>query len=244
MKWALLRLFCFARKLFERTRICTTTTLKAAINNLTNIDPIFDYQVDIPTVCPRCHTAVQPDILASFYHVKNNYKILVLDLFCSFCENFFTTFYSIDDIDNVAYHICPAEVLPMKFEKSIESLSPSFCSIMQQANEAEQMQLLEICGLGYRKALEFLVKDYFIHKNPNDAEKIKLEPLGKCIKRIEDERVKILAERATWIGNDESHYIKKHDNLDISSMKKFIHALLRYIESELTFEEALSIDPK
>ena len=64
------------------------------------------------------------------------------------------------------------------------------------------------------------------------------------IRRIEDERIRVLSERATWIGNDETHYVKKHENLDIAEMKRFIDAVLHYIESELSFEVALSIQPK
>ena len=88
------------------------------------------------------------------------------------------------------------------------------------------------------------MKDYLIYKFPSDEATIKVEPLSASIRRIEDERIRVLSERATWIGNDETHYVKKHENLDIAEMKRFIDAVLHYIESELSFEVALSIQPK
>lgn len=88
------------------------------------------------------------------------------------------------------------------------------------------------------------MKDYLIYKFPSDEATIQVEPLSVSIRRIEDDRIRVLSERATWIGNDETHYVKKHENLDIAEMKRFIDAVLHYIESELSFELALSIQPQ
>ena len=68
--------------------------------------------------------------------------------------------------------------------------------------------------------------------------------LGQAIKRIEDPRIKVLSERSTWLGNDEVHYTRKHEDFGVEDMKEFINALLHYIESELVFEKALSVPPK
>lgn len=119
-----------------------------------------------------------------------------------------------------------------------------FAATFSQSAAAESQDLTEIAGCGYRKSVEYLVKDYLCHKFPDQSETIQSEFLGKAIQRIDDPRVKTLAERATWIGNDETHYVKKHETLDIGDMKRFISAMLSYIEAELIFEEALSIEPK
>ena len=58
---------------------------------------------------------------------------------------------------------CPL-ALPEKEPLSdiISELSPNFCEIYNQAYIAEQTNLMQICGTGYRKSLEFLIKDYLI----------------------------------------------------------------------------------
>lgn len=89
-----------------------------------------------------------------------------------------------------------------------------------------------------------MVKDYLCHKFPEDAEKIRNELLSHSISRIDDSRIKVLAERSTWIGNDETHYVKKREELGLDDMKRFIKAMLNYIESELAFEEAEAIPRK
>lgn len=123
-------------------------------------------------------------------------------------------------------------------------LSPSFVKIYHQAEKAENDGLDEICGIGYRKSLEFLVKDYLCDKFPEETEKIQSEPLGAALKRIESRQIYTLASRATWIGNDETHYVRKHENSDVEQMKRFINAMVHYIDSELAFKEAEEILPK
>ena len=48
------------------------------------------------------------------------------------------------------------------FSQTIKDISPTFESNYNQALCAEQMSLDQICGPGYRKALEYLIKDYLL----------------------------------------------------------------------------------
>lgn len=191
--------------------------------------------------CPLCHVALHPDVLTATLYDDHLYMIAS----CPSCEGaFFLTYFQ----DRNIFYL--EDVTPKKIESadlphSIKSLSPKFSDIFSQAENAEEQGLSEICGLGYRRALEFLVKDYLCHADPEHVNEIKEQTLSTCIKnRIKDERIKTLAERATWIGNDETHYIRKHEDLDIQDMKRFICAMEAYIDAEFAFEDALKIEPK
>lgn len=203
--------------------------------------------------CPSCHFAIEPKPIAGFYvrgegRLRGTVDMFLLSL-CKRCNTVFMSKYSAFDRSSIAggFDFSYAEYsIPYSpktdvFPKEIHALSPNFVETYSQSESAESQQLLQICGVGYRKALEYLVKDYLCQKYPEDAEKIRTEFLGASIKRIEDNKIKILAERSTWIGNDETHYVKKHEDLDINNMKRFIRAILTYIESELAFEEAMGI---
>ena len=130
-----------------------------------------------------------------------------------------------------------------RFSSEIAELSPTFVQTYEQAQYAESSGLNQICGIGYRKALEYLVKDYLCHKSPTLEDTIKTELLGNSLRRIEDSRIQALAKRATWIGNDETHYVRKHEDLNVGDMKTFIKAMVHFIESDLALEQALAIDP-
>ena len=66
--------------------------------------------------------------------------------------------------------------------------------------------------------------------------------LSNCIKEyVDDPRIKSLAEKAVWLGNDETHYIRKHEDKDITDMKRFIDAMVYFISMVLITEDADSM---
>jgi len=90
-----------------------------------------------------------------------------------------------------------------------------------------------------------LIKDYAIHENTEKAEEIKNTWMKVCIdKYIDDKKIKTLAERSDWIGNDEAHYVRKQENRDIKDMKKFIKAMVYFIGMTLITDDAESMEPK
>jgi transposase len=106
----------------------------------------------------------------------------------------------------------PSTLAPTPRSPFIEPVSPSFYEIFDQARSAEHHRLLEIAGVGYRKSLEFLIKDYLISRtdDPGRREEIKKRMLGACIADyVTDDRIKSVALPAWWLGNDETHYVRR-----------------------------------
>lgn len=88
--------------------------------------------------------------------------------------------------------------------------------------------------MGYRKALEFLVKDYAIFLNQEDEDKIKNASLSSCINNyIDNIKIRHLSLASTWLGNDETHYIKKSQDYTIDNIITFIDATVSFIDSDL-----------
>jgi hypothetical protein len=140
----------------------------------------------------------------------------------------------------------PIRPVPLQFEKFIQDTSPAFCTVYSEAYEAEQLGLTEICGVGYRKALEFLIKDYLIKNEAGNEAAIKSTHLGTCIETyVKDEKIKQVAKRATWLGNDETHYERRWKNKDLSDLKTMIGLVLHWTQAEHLTKEALkSMPPK
>lgn len=201
--------------------------------------------------CPICHFSLKPSVESGYLIWNEDYTnyTIYLVCFCPKCREVFLGKYTNDTISPGVWKAVLKELIPATphaelFSDGIKAISPTFVKTYNQAQFAESQRLTEICGIGYRRALEFLVKDYLIHLTPDQEESIKAEFLGASIKRIHNNHIKVLAERSTWIGNDETHYVRKHESFDYTDMKRFIIAMVRYIDSELAFEEALSISPK
>ena len=80
--------------------------------------------------------------------------------------------------------------------------------------------------MGYRKAIEYLVKDWAIQTNPADDEKILGLWLSGVINEYFSGDLKEILERATWLGNDQTHYNKLFEEYNIEHLKELIDLIM------------------
>lgn len=150
--------------------------------------------------------------------------------------------YSADDFDAEFMRSFPNKIPDIKFYKGVEELSPSFVKIYKEALSAEILNLTEVAGAGYRRAFEFLVKDYAITNNPNNRKNIEEMPLDACVKiYIKHPTTLELSKRTVWLGNDQTHYINKHTDMGIKDLKNLLDLSVEYITMELKSKEARKI---
>lgn len=196
------------------------------------------FSVDkLPDSCPLCHSAHQPNYLnvAHFTEGEDRKMELLLQCCNENCQSLFIARYFQTSFDRALNryflrNCVPSEPITEIFPKNIQSISPSFCAIAAQAEKAERQGLKLVAGPGYRKALEFLIKDYLCRLHPSDADKIKMELLGACIRiYVPDGSLKSMAVRAAWLGNDETHYVRKWQDKDLDDLKDLIHLTLHWI---------------
>jgi len=118
------------------------------------------------------------------------------------------------------------------FPREVEKYSKNFITIYNQAYKAEMNGLSEICGLGYRKAFEFLIKDYLIKKIPKqEHQEIKSLMIAKCIdKYVANDEIKLLSHRVLWLGNDHAHYIRKWKGKTLDDLKRLIDLTIQWIK--------------
>ena len=207
----------------------------------------YSLHLEKPDTCPFCKKKILPIGLLGVYHEQNRDCHISAFFLCPGCENIFTGVYYPQDSISEGQQFYLKTTLPEKtsvraFSDNIKKISPKFVEIYQQAENAENAGLNEICGMGYRKALEFLVKDYAIHRNPNNKDSIESSLLSPCINNnIDNSRIKSLATASAWIGNDETHYIRKNEDYDVNQMKSFILSIAYFIDSDLEVEKATAI---
>lgn len=208
-----------------------------------------DFELSVPDQCPCCKTALIPLHLESFFNTcDSDIGELFSMYFCPKCEKCFLAYYCISSETHTRIptgtliHLIPYGEEKTVFSDNIFCLSPHFVEIFHQAEKAENMGLDEICGAGYRKSLEFLVKDYAIAYNPDKESEIKKLLLSSCISNyINNEHIKALATASAWIGNDETHYVRNHEDYNIRHLKAFIMSIVSFLDSELSYFEAKSL---
>lgn len=205
--------------------------------------------ISTPSSCPHCGRTMSPQHVGqsksseiSSISDKGRFSIIYR---CSFedCLKYFVIEYIHDNYDEpreVNYSYRPP--IKVKLPENIEKTSPIFVEIYSQASIAEREALTQIAGVGYRKAAEFLIKDYAISKNPSDEEHIKSIMLGKVIADYLNDfpKLQALAKSVAWIGNDETHYVRRHDDKDVQDLKKFILSTAQFIAADYDADEALA----
>ena len=216
------------------------TILSTDIANMRKSDSL---PITLPHQCPHCGKGIEPVFLCA-YHIDSNVMPHLFALFfCPVCEMCFVGVY--DGMPGYGArfsHVFPLSESISSFPDEIAELSPQFIKIYNQSEKAEHAGLDEICGLGYRKALEFLIKDFAIRMQPDEEESIKAKLLAKCIENhIDHPKIKATAKASAWIGNDEAHYIRKHEDYNLSHLKMFVAATVSYIQSEITLQIATDL---
>ncbi|HIF9328183.1 DUF4145 domain-containing protein [Photobacterium damselae subsp. damselae] len=204
-----------------------------------------------PNSCPVCNHLVSPNRTEVFKEIytDNSYWSRYLEglyecpsIKCGhlFLAHFERKSESQDSINGyfTYTHSTPNHFNPVVFDERIIIISPSFVEIFNQSTNAEQNGLSEVCGMGYRKALEFLIKDYCVSSYTDDAEEIRSMMLMQCInKYITDTNIKECATRAVWLGNDETHYQRKWKDKDIGDLKLLINLVIHWVVSSLMTQE-------
>lgn len=197
--------------------------------------------------CPICSSKISPTYLSSECHLDKTAFSVYCE--CTSCgKPFIVLFKNLErTVKNNRYYYSAenieylAPIFPdiRIFDNRIETLSPMFVETYNQALSAESYNLNQIAGIGYRKSLEFLIKDYCASKNPNDKDKIFKMLLGQCINDyIDDDKIKKSSKVSAWLGNDETHYIKKFEDKDINDLKRFIDTVVYFILYNLNVDEA------
>lgn len=212
--------------------------------------------IDIPSFCLHCGATMTPDYLGnnSVNSYNDSVGIVALFLRCTSCGQYFTREFEYNfpvDIFNdkelltIASELITSYTPPINdgVQPNIQELSPDFYEIYLQSLQTEQQGLDKIVGVGYRKALEFLIKDYAIKLYPDKATTIPKASLNQVITDYYKNlpRIQALSTVATWIGNDETHYVRKHPDKDSKIIKQFIISTMTFISAELDADVALEI---
>lgn len=212
-------------------------------------DGMYSREIERKSVkCPFCGVINIPEYLFLKNVERSDFFNVFTQCTNPTCRNMFITQFSTVGVRKPVFTKILPTALPEKrtFSNIISELSPNFCEIYNQAYIAEQTNLMQICGTGYRKSLEFLIKDYLISTLPEDQhEAIKNKFLNNCIRdNISNINIKTVASRAVWLGNDETHYTRKWEDKDINDLKSIIELTLHWIESEIRTQKLLEDMPE
>lgn len=201
--------------------------------------------VQVPDFCPHCGRIMELEQIFVQYNSLSNNFLLAAKCTIDDCQKYFSLEYTVEMSAGGFPYL--KELIPYSYNgfqeqdisKNIISLSPIFAETFLQANIAEGKSLNQVAGIGFRKAFEFLVKDFASYKNPERIEDIHKNNVNNVIDMFYKEMPKLaeLLHITRKIGNDETHYYREYDDVDVKDLKKLITNFSLYIDMILNIEE-------
>jgi hypothetical protein len=208
------------------------------------------FSIEIPDECPICHRYSEIVIQAQDMVQRGNAIQVVCRCAYQECRSFFICYYgplSPQQPGNVPVKLLsvrPQKPSPTAFSGTIRNLSPTFIAIFDEAEEAKHLGLVQIAGPGFRKAFEFLIKDYGKSLASGRNEEIEKAFSGKVVDDfISDRRIQDVAKRCLWLGNDETHYLRKWTEHNVHDLEVLIKLATNWIEIEQLSKEYIQQMP-
>jgi hypothetical protein len=204
----------------------------------------FQYSVDPPNICPHCHVTNSPHhVFAQATRDTDNEDAHISVWKCANtrCEKLMVVLYKLVGSRQTLIRFLngfpkgpdwPKPIVELKNGNAEKPEDSKFIKTYLQSLEAESYGLNELAGMGYRKSIEYLVKDWAIQNKPTEKENIEKSWLGAVISNYYHGDLKEILERATWLGNDQAHYNKVFEEYDIDVLKELIGLIMVELDRE------------
>jgi hypothetical protein len=186
----------------------------------------------IPRKCPICHYEAEPNLKSGT--VINYHKIDVA-FHCTNCHHMFIGKYMKDN--NEKYKLVdtwPKTLQSVNFE--IKDISPTFVRLYEESICAYDSDLKQLSGIGFKKALETLLKDYLIRNDSDNRETIKDYSLLECLKvfNLNNEIDMAAIEKCS---QKQSNYEVNFEDKDILRIKTLINTISNSIRNKILEED-------
>lgn len=184
-----------------------------------------------PATCPFCGFGTDAPFIKNEIFSFNSHHLLAATCQCTSCRK--TFFFMCEYEQSSSYKpILYPEISFVPYEnQTLSAISERFIDMYNQALQCEFVGNIELAAIGYRSALEILIKDFAINElsqDPSDVSKKKLcAAIGEYLNQ--PDLVKT-ADVIRILGNDYTHYERKYPEHDFTLLKGYMEIFLKQIE--------------
>lgn len=196
------------------------------------------YTLEIPSLCPWCQVSFNPVITPRHHYSENNETVWMLQLHCSYCSKDSVSVVVGKSDSLLKQRMLYPEPQGTSFDELLVSLSPRFVELYRSAERAEQRGDLDLAGMGYRAALEVLLKDYAESSTEDSKAKIGKKNLGQAISDYfgDNPLGMIPADEVRLTANDFVHWARPDDFDPVESLSEEKAYLSVFIQVVTTLE--------
>lgn len=195
----------------------------------------YSFYLPKPMKCPHCDFGTDSPLKESKVFKITEGMYYGVGLYsCTHCFKLYLVVYLINTKDQKAEFLGIYPNTPNSFQNTlIEDISPRFVAIYNQSLAAVEAGSYDLAIMGYRNALEALVKDYATKYHPEDAERIKEISLFKAIGAYLSEELKNTADVVRILGNDATHYYNGHEDLSFETVQEYMNYFIALMEMHI-----------
>lgn len=216
--------------------------------------------LSVPQKCPICHCKIFPKILSANkrYSDSENCNYCVAFFQCPSCNKVYSASAKIEFeasslFTSTCYFFPSSDASFTPFAPEIPELPQAlkqdafkkFQSVYNDACAADSYGLHEVAGIGYRKCIEFLIKDFLLLTSPENEKEIcdpKKTLMSLINKLITDPGLQEIAAKTTWLANDETHYTRLHTDKDLNDVRDFFFIVLEEVSRNMKILELKKIN--
>lgn len=185
-----------------------------------------------PATCPHCGFGTDAVFVDKTTFDFNSKILLIATCRCTSCNKSF--FFACErEPKGDGKFICMHPDISFKpYENDmLQSISPRFIEMYNQSLQAEFVESFDLAAMGFRSALEILVKDYAINELNVPEDKASKKTLFDAIEAYlgQTDLLKT-ADVIRILGNDHTHYKRKYPQHDFSLLKGYMDIFLKQVE--------------
>lgn len=209
--------------------------------------------LQIPNRCPHCLKMITPSLEYVALNTSDDGHNSSVSAFwaCNGCSRIFCSLYAFASADYRDVYPCfitgsyPPIVEKTDIDPRVKDVSPRFANLFQQSEKAKSEGMIDLAGMGFRKALECLLKDTLIYLEKDTPEHIAALSLNEAIKSFSDNpRLIKAATQARVVGNEYTHYQARYEGYDIDVLQKLISITLHWFIMEIETAELFPLPKK
>jgi len=176
--------------------------------------------------CPHCGILMDAvPVKFSRLPYERDKEAVTVAFQCVDCENIFLTIYTTDRGRARFAGIVPV-CKDDKLHDGLVKISPDFARIHRQSYRAEMRGDSWLAIIGYRTAMEILIKDYAIKVDGAAPEEIKKLSLYSAIGRYMKDELFISADVVRLVGNSNVHFNNELADISFDEFKYYYSIFL------------------
>lgn len=191
------------------------------------------FRISKPMLCPIC---------GAFQDGKNMDRKLfstakhgVVSYECTHCHKRYLAIFNVDlDAKQGSFGALYPTVSVEYKNEILATVSQRFMDSYNQSLRAERIGDIELASVGFRQALECLVKDYAVNVLGEDRSTVAKKSLFEAIEKyLSSADLVKTADVIRILGNDYAHYERKYPEIDFDLLKRYMKIFISLVETQV-----------